>query len=235
MSPARAAFQHPTFPDLAFVFYGAQYVIIDARLTGRNRNILFGPRSIRLDWPALAQAGFSTNVDAVLPNPHDKTTAYFFSGSKWALLRVSPPGSPQSALLVDGVKDFKDWKSLKEAQFNHIDAVLPITVGSDPNWAYIFSGDNYVSIQIDPVNGSRGNVRSIADQWGSLNKLGFGRSLDTILPVPGRPHEAYFFKGAKVSRIGNIIHNNWDDTPLDGDSAQAVVSNWPALHDAQFY
>lgn len=198
-----AAFLHPTFPTLALFFSGNQYAIIDASVQDRSQSLVFGPRFIGTDWPSLVQAGFASGVDAILPNSADNTTAYFFSDGKYALVKVAPPGGPQTSIIVDGPKDLSQWKALNGVGFKSVDGALTIPAGS--NRAYVFSGDKYVHIDINPASGTKANTISIADGWRTLKTLGFTKDLDTVLPVPGAPEEAYFFKGDKYGRVANIV------------------------------
>lgn len=204
MTTKQAAFLHPTFPTLAIFFSGDKYAIIDAQFPDRSKNVVFGPRLIGTDWPALVEAGFETGVDAVVSNPRDNTTAYFFSGGKFALVKVAPPGG--TSTLVEGPKDLSQWKSLNEAGFKSVDAILTIPKDGQSGWAYVFSGENYVYLQIDPVNGSHERVLNIAREWPSLKTLGFAKDLGLAFPIPGTSKEAYFFKGSQYSGVGNIIH-----------------------------
>ena len=205
----QAALLHPTFQTLVSFFSGNQYVIVDASIQGRNSNIVFGPRSIAEDYPSLATAGFDCGVDAILPNPKDLTTAYFFSDGKYALAKVAPPGSPQLSTLVDGPHDLSQWNQIKLAGYKSVDAVL--TIPSGGSQAYIFSGDTYITSDIDPASKGTVTVRNTATNWASLKTLGFAENLTVAFPVPGEPLEAYFFKGDKYSGVGNILRGMCQD------------------------
>ena len=202
----QAAFLHPTFPNLVLFFSGNQYVIIDAQVQDRNKNILFGPRYIAQDWPALVMAGFDSGVDAILPDPKDPTTAYFFSDGRYALVKVSPPGGPQLSTIVDGPHNLSQWKAINKAGYRRVDGVFTITSGG-AYYAYVFSGDTYISVDIDPASDRSWSVRKISTEWTSLNTLGsaFVQDLSVVFPAPGDPRQAYFLKGDKYCLVGGIV------------------------------
>ena len=200
----QAAFLHPTFPTLVLFFSGNQYVVVDAQGQDRNGSIVFGPRYIAEDYPSLVKAGFDSGVDAILPNPKDLTTAYFFSGGKYALVKVAPPGGPQLSILVDGPHDLSQWNQINLAGYKSVDAVLTIPSGGTS--AYIFSGGTYFTADIDPASTNKVAVKSTATNWVSLKTLGFTENLTVVFPVPGEPLQAYFFKGNKYSGVGGIVH-----------------------------
>ena len=257
MSPSlkQAAFLHPTFPTLVIFFSGNQYVVVDAKGEGRNGSIVFGPRFIAEDYPSLVRAGFDSGVDAVLPNPKDLTTAYFFSGGKYALVKVAPPGGPQLSTLIDGPHDLSQRNQINLAGYKSIDAVL--TIPSGGTQAYIFSGDTYITSDIDPASTGNVKVASIAAVWASLDTLGFAENLTVAFPVPGEPLQAYFFKGDKYSGVGNIrrgtrtdsfnfrientelkpvpVGRGRGDTILGSQNPKDVATEWPALKEAQFF
>ena len=202
----QAALLHPTFQTLVSFFSGNQYVVVDAQAQGRNGNIVFGPRYIAQDYPSLVKAGFDSGIDAILPNPKDLTTAYFFSGGEYALIKVTPPAGPQLSTIIDGPHNLSLWNQINRAGYKSVDAVL--TIPSGGNQTYIFSGDTYITSDIDPSSTGDVIVRNIADNWVSLKTLGFGEGLTAVFPVPGEPQQAYFFKGGQYSNVGDIVRGD---------------------------
>lgn len=87
-APAIATFQVPGRSD-AYFFSGTQYVEVQINTSTRSIYISNGPLDLATGWPALAQAGFS-RVDAVPLNPQNSSEeAYFFSGRRYVLIRLS--------------------------------------------------------------------------------------------------------------------------------------------------
>ncbi|KIM41605.1 hypothetical protein M413DRAFT_27915 [Hebeloma cylindrosporum] len=156
----------------AYFFFGTQYVLINTRLGSTDDYIINGPKDIANEWPSLRQAGFSS-VDAVLPNPRNIGEAYFFSGIRYALIRINP--GTNNDYIVNGPKFIaNEWPSLRQAGFTTIDSVLRNPANSEE--AYFFSGSQYALINIKPgsnndyiVNGPK----TVADNWHSLNKAAF--------------------------------------------------------------
>ena len=197
----QAALLHPTFPSLVLFFSGNQYVIVDAQTENRNPTIQFGPRFIAQDWPSLIKAGFDKGIDAILPNPKDRNTAYFFSDGKYILATVAPPGGPQLSNLLDGPNPLSQWKSLNTIGFTTVDAVLSLST----KYAYVFNGDSYNYIEVDPTVDALNAPGKIARHWSSLTTLGFTENLGVVFPVGNTPTEAYFFKDDKYSLVGGIV------------------------------
>ncbi|KAK0507146.1 hypothetical protein JMJ35_010184 [Cladonia borealis] len=158
-----AALPNPEDETQIYFFSGNRYVLISITEDG----IIRGPNIITDKWPSLRQAGFAT-VDAVMPNPSNKEEAYFFSGSKYALVTIKPDSTDDT--IINGPKDIQtEWPSLKKAGFTKVDAILPRQI--EHGRAFFFSDDKYVDIKIVPgtlddqiIDGPK----DIAPNWTSL-------------------------------------------------------------------
>ncbi|CAL1698866.1 unnamed protein product [Somion occarium] len=73
----------------------------------------------------------------------------------------------------------------------------------------------YLWAYVDPA-ATDGRALSIADNWRSLKSVGLNDSFDVVLPVPGAPTDAYFFKGDKYVRVTAIVPGQGGDTVVDG-------------------
>lgn len=94
----------------------------------------------------LVQAGFET-IDAVLPVPDRTNAAYFFSGTWYARIRYIP-GTAEEKVISNPARIVDGWKTLAKANFDTIDAVIPVP--GLKNEAYFFSGSPYVRIRFTP-------------------------------------------------------------------------------------
>ncbi|KIM41543.1 hypothetical protein M413DRAFT_27869 [Hebeloma cylindrosporum] len=156
----------------AYFFYGTQYVLINTKLGSTGDYIINGPKTIVDEWPSLKQAGFTT-VDAILPHPRVDSKAYFFSGDKYVLIKMTP--GTTNDYIINGPKEIaSEWPSLRKAGFTRVDAVLRNPGNRDE--AYFFSGNQYALINIKPgttddiiVNGPK----PVADNWPSLKQTLF--------------------------------------------------------------
>ncbi|KIM41606.1 hypothetical protein M413DRAFT_27916 [Hebeloma cylindrosporum] len=156
----------------AYFFLGTQYALINTSAGSTGDYIRNGPKSIANEWPSLNQAGFAT-VDAVLPNPADKSQAYFFSGTRYALIKINPwSNDDYIAIGPNFIAD--EWPSLRKAGFTTIDLALTNPANTDE--AYFFSGSRYVLINVKPGSNNDYIVdgpKPVADNWSSLKKAGF--------------------------------------------------------------
>ncbi|KIM41540.1 hypothetical protein M413DRAFT_27868 [Hebeloma cylindrosporum] len=153
----------------AYFFYGTHQL---SPLGSTGDYIINGPKTIVDEWPSLKQAGFST-VDAILPHPRVASKAYFFSGDKYALIKIVP-GTTDDCI-INGPKPIAtEWPSLCQAGFTRVDAALRNPGNRDE--AYFFSGSQYVLISVKPgttddviINGPK----AVADNWPSLKQALF--------------------------------------------------------------
>ncbi|QRV83810.1 hemopexin domain protein [Ceratobasidium sp. AG-Ba] len=151
---------------------------------------------------------------------------YCFKGNKYAKIdwtidyadqHVSSPPSEFT----------RDWASLEEVGFTHIDAILP-TSGSEHK-AYCFSGSRCVCIGFTPGGGEDriyGSVLSITEGWKSLAKAGFDR-VDAALLVPDSKDQAYFFNGGRYCRVAFREGMTSEDVLLDGP--KPISEGWSAI------
>ncbi|CAE6457647.1 unnamed protein product [Rhizoctonia solani] len=169
-----------------------------------SKDMISKPVPIAADFPPTTANLPSTTIVPALPNFTINTETGVSlngnTGDKYVKIKWTP-GTATEEISYGPTEFVKEWASLKETGFSQVDAILPIP-GHDHR-AYFFSGDKYARIEYVPgAPGDKilGGVRSIADNWASLKKAGFDR-VDSALPVPGKPNEAYFFSGIKYIRI----------------------------------
>ncbi|KAG9126089.1 hypothetical protein FRC07_004932 [Ceratobasidium sp. 392] len=128
-----------------------------------------------------------------------KNTTYFFHGDKYVKIAWTP-GAGGDKVQYGPTETWNEWKTLKEAGFTHIDAILPIP--GHANRAYFFCGDKYVRTEFTPGTSKEENVGRVhsISEWHSLKKAGFNH-VDAALNVPGTTDQAYFFCGNKMARV----------------------------------
>ncbi|KAL2129735.1 hypothetical protein VTI74DRAFT_7398 [Chaetomium olivicolor] len=162
-----AALPVPGHEGEVYFFSGTRYVRIKFVPGTPEESIVYGPANIADEWKSLAKAGFET-VDAVLPVPGHEGQAYFFSGNQYAKIRFTP-GTPTEEVTYGPTSIVGQWKTLDQAGFDTIDAVLPVP--GHEGQAYFFSGSQYVKIEFVPSSGTErilyGPTR-ITKEWKSL-------------------------------------------------------------------
>lgn len=97
--------------------------------------------------------------------------------------------------IVDG------WKTLAQANFDTVDAVLP--AHGFKNEAYVFSGNQYVHIWFGGDTSEERIIdgpRKIAAGWKTLEEAHFD-TIDAAIPVPFTQDEVYFFSGSQYVRV----------------------------------
>ncbi|KAG8739958.1 hypothetical protein FRC10_004957 [Ceratobasidium sp. 414] len=134
----------------------------------------------------------------------------------------------QRDTLAYGPTEFaNDWKSLRDAGFSQIDAILPIP--DEVYEAFAFSGTQFCRIrylveQNDDVLLS--SVSSITPHWASLTKAGFDH-VDGAMVVPGTTNQAFFFSGSKFCRVSFNAGSGQSDELLEGP--REVSERWTKL------
>ncbi|KAG8734025.1 hypothetical protein FRC10_011999 [Ceratobasidium sp. 414] len=124
---------------------------------------------------------------------------HFFSGEMYVRIDCTPG---QCDSVVHGPAEFvHDWKSLRDAGFSQVDAILPIP--DQVNEAFVFSGTKFCRIRyLFDHNDDEllAGVDSITPRWSSLTKAGFNY-VDGAMVVPGTANQAYFFSGSRFCRV----------------------------------
>ncbi|KAJ1305873.1 hypothetical protein OPQ81_010595 [Rhizoctonia solani] len=162
----------------------------------------------------LAPIRFAKMAGVAALNIANTNETYFFQGDRYVKFRWTP-GTTDDQITYGPTEFVKEWASLKETGFTHVDAILPIP-GHDHR-AYFFSGDKYARIEYVPgAPGDKilGGVRPIKGNWLSLEKAGF-TSVDAALIVPGTTDQAYIFSGDQYCRI-KFTEGQINDELLDG-------------------
>lgn len=232
MGNGRACFEEPSINE-AYFFSGEQYCRVKYTPGTSAEDITYGPTEIAQEWKTLVEAGFNT-VDAAfaIRDPGYENQVYFFSGTKYVRIKFIP-GTPQEEILSGPTDIVSGWASLDRAGFDTVDAVLPITDPGYEGQAYVFRGDQYVRIKVNP-GVHRGDVitygpASIAENWPSLVNAGFPNGVDAILSAsaqPGFGDQAYFFSGDRYARI-KVVPSTSEDVITAGPSR--IAEGWKTL------
>ncbi|KAG8793989.1 hypothetical protein FRC12_000953 [Ceratobasidium sp. 428] len=139
---------------------------------------------------------------------------HFFSGNTYARIDWTP--GHRDALVYGPAQLTDDWKSLREAGFSQIDAILPIP--DQVYEAFVFSGTQFCRIRYLVDHGDDElltTVSSITPQWDSLAKAGFDH-IDGAMVVPGTTDQAYFFSGTRLCRVAFNLGPDQPDELLEG-------------------
>ncbi|CAI7661063.1 unnamed protein product [Penicillium pancosmium] len=138
----------------------------------------WGPAPIKDHWKSLEQAGFHS-VDAILPVEGVADELYFFRGLEVVRIKFAPKAGGDT--ITEGpMKTLDKWKSLAGTTIERVGAA--IAVPGVPSEAYLFSGTNYVKIDVVKDKITYG-PQEIIKGWPGLAKAGFD-SVDAALQVP---------------------------------------------------
>ena len=159
----------------------------------------WGPAPIKDHWKSLEKAGFHS-VDAILPVQGVADELYFFRGLEVVRIKFVPK-SGGDTISEGPIKTLDKWKSLAGTTTERVGAA--IAVPGVPNQAYLFSGTNYVKIDVIKDKIIYG-PQEISKEWPGLAKAGFD-SVDAALQVPEdkakQPGETYFFRAGQYARV----------------------------------
>ncbi|KAK0714115.1 Hemopexin-like domain-containing protein [Lasiosphaeria miniovina] len=208
----------------AYFFHGTKYARVYFVPSSPTEEITYGPASVAKEWKTLVEAGFDT-VDAALPVPGHDGEVYFFSGVNYVKIRFTP-GTPDERITFGPRKIADKWKTLAQAGFETVDAVLPVP--GVENEAYFFNGNRYVKIRFTPGSADEQIVygpANIADEWKTLAKAGFS-TIDSALPVPDQSGEAYFFSGSQYVKI-KFVQGSPTEEILYGPTS--ITKEWKSL------
>ncbi|KAK4446369.1 Hemopexin [Podospora aff. communis PSN243] len=148
--------------------------------------------------------------------------AYFFSGSRYARIKVIPSSSDDK-IIYGPTKFASEWSTLVKTGFESIDAVLPAPGPGNEKDFYFFSGTRYARIRFTPGTPDESIIfgpAKITDHWVCLAKAAVDR-VDAVMPIAGTS-EAYFFRGENYVRV-----NLSDDSIVFGPAK--IVDHWPSL------
>ncbi|KAH6651351.1 hypothetical protein F5144DRAFT_559193 [Chaetomium tenue] len=167
---------------------------------------------------------------AAFPVPGQSNQAYFFHGTKYAKVKYTASTSDDE--IIYGPTEFaKEWKTLAQAGFSTVDAVLPVP--GQASEVYVFSGTRYVRIKFTPGTPDESIIagpHDIAGYWPSLASAGF-QTVDAAFPVPGKEDEAYVFSGNQYAKI-RYHAGKTDDVVTYGPKKFTEV--WSTLNKAGF-
>ncbi|KAG8722524.1 hypothetical protein FRC08_001038 [Ceratobasidium sp. 394] len=156
---------------------------------------------------------------------HNCDQYYFFSGEMYARIDCTPD---QRDSVVYGPAEFlHDWKSLRDAGFSQIDAILPIP--DQINEAFVFSGTKFCQIRylVDHNDDELlVGADSITSRWSSLANADF-HYVDGAIVVPGTTNQAYFFSGSRFCRVAFSPNSDQPDELLEGP--YELCERWPKL------
>ncbi|KAL2139576.1 hypothetical protein VTI28DRAFT_4948 [Corynascus sepedonium] len=161
-----AALPVPGYPGEIYFFRGTKYIRIKLDPNTLDDSVVYGPASIAQKWTTLHSHGFET-VDAILPVPGHENEAYFFSGNRYIRIKFVPSTSKES-VIYGPASITEHWLSLSEANFDTVDAALPVP--GEKYQAYFFSGSQYVRVKYQPNSTPDSIVygpRRITEYWES--------------------------------------------------------------------
>lgn len=128
--------------------------------------------------------------------------------------------------------DITNWKTITNAGFTRIDAILPVP--GHPGHVYVFRGSQYIRIilNLSSLSDTLHNQGpyNIATMWSSISGAGF-TVVDAVVPVPGRANDAYIFSGSKYIRI-TIDPYSLQDSLVNGP--YQIADKWPSLATSKF-
>ncbi|WEW60449.1 hypothetical protein PRK78_005935 [Emydomyces testavorans] len=201
-----AALRVPGVSGEGYFFRHTRYLRMWWKPGTSEEKKVFGPAAIRTEWKLLQDAGFEW-VDAMLPSTHDGKKIYVFCGTRY--LRCSyVPGSSQMTKIYGPAKIVDEWKTLRNAGFNKIDAVIPLPSTKPHEYeeeAYFFSGIHYMRVRYTPGTPKEEVVfgpKKIIDEWKILRESGFD-TVDAfaINSESGGEVDTYAFSGSKYVRF----------------------------------
>ncbi|KAG9126953.1 hypothetical protein FRC07_001252 [Ceratobasidium sp. 392] len=146
---------------------------------------------------------------------------HFFDGPSYVRIDWTP--GQRDVLAYGPALIINDWKSLRDAGFTQIDAILPLA--DEIYQAFVFSGTRFCRIRYLVGQGDDDlltSVGSIKEHWGSLARAGFHK-VDGAMIVPGTTDQAYFFSGTKICRVAF----NTTDELLEGP--YEISERWAKL------
>ena len=124
---------------------------------------------------------------------------------------VLPPADPLDELwqrLSDNELMHGDGEEVKDPEYDVTPAPLNSVAGvlhpSDSSRAFVFCGDEYVTIKVIPGTTGDTTVRGskfTVDDWPSLMKIAFAGWIDAVLPIPNDTKQMYFFSGEDYALI----------------------------------
>ncbi|KZT00675.1 uncharacterized protein LAESUDRAFT_816417 [Laetiporus sulphureus 93-53] len=113
-------------------------------------------------------------------------------------------------------------------------SVASILQPSDPKHAYFFCANRYVLINVAPASTFDSIIsgpRAIVEGWPYLINSGFG-SVDSVLAIPGKPGQMYFFCGKRYVRIYIESVETTSGHVVEGPAD--IAARWPSLRRAGF-
>ncbi|QRV90478.1 hemopexin domain protein [Ceratobasidium sp. AG-Ba] len=150
---------------------------------------------------------------------------FFFVGLNYVRINWAP--GERDTIVHGPAPIISDWKSLSDAGFAKVDAILPI-----PDCvyeAYVFSGTQFCRIRY-LVSGGDDELlafpASITTHWPSLARAGFDH-VDAAIIVPGTTNQAYFFSGTRFCRVSFHAESDQPGQLLQGP--YEIRDRWGSL------
>ncbi|EFW16758.1 hypothetical protein D8B26_001275 [Coccidioides posadasii str. Silveira] len=201
-----AALRVPGHQGEGYFFKGQRYLRMWWKPGTPEERKVFGPAKITDEWKIIRDAGF-TSVDAMLPSTNDPQKVYAFSGNRYVRFSFVP-GTPQESKIFGPAKIVDEWKSLRDAGFEKVDAVIPIPSTKKEEYeeeAYFFSGTQYIRVRYTPGTPKEEVVfgpTKITNEWKILRDAGFD-TMDAFIPNSNSNTdvEVYGFRGTKYVRF----------------------------------
>ncbi|QRW04761.1 hemopexin domain protein [Ceratobasidium sp. AG-Ba] len=210
-----------------YFFKDGEYVRVQWTPGSNDDRVTFGPAKITDHWKALSDAGFG-RVDAILPIAGKENRAYFFCGGEYARIQYTPGDGPEGQIL-GGVRSLNNWRSLATAGWDCVDAAILVPGTMDQ--AYFFSRNEFCRVSFKEGSGSADELLEgpylIQQRW---SNLGF-QTIDTIIPSPSSPNQAYVFSGGFAARIELVVGGGVDVKA----GPMSAAEYWQSLGEVGFY
>lgn len=157
-------------------------------------------------------------------------TGYFFNRSRYVRADGVNATGNQGPAAIGPVQIFTHWRSLQQAGFDSVDAVLHVGGGV----AYFFRGTQYIRVDHIEV-GQDTDVLAVAPTdiatgWPSIAAAGFV-TVDAALSMGNGV--AYFFSDTRYIRVQGIVVGQGGDNVAFGPTE--IINEWPSLNNAGFW
>ncbi|MER5499764.1 MULTISPECIES: protein kinase [unclassified Streptomyces] len=216
--PVGAAMSAPDGSRVLWLFYGDQYVRVDASDANKRFRRDIGPKPIS-NWSGAFNGlkGFTEKIDAVLPVPGYAGEYWVFSGARYIRIGVENETYNDSRLAdPEPLGDWENGFGLGSGSSAVIDALMPVPdEGVRDFW--VFSGSRYARYGPDGTGPGGRLVKDWQplDDWrGSFAMhAAFRKRIDAAVQVPGERNNYWVFSGGSYVeiRVADGVHDYADE------------------------
>lgn len=209
----KAAVMWPTNNKIYF-FNGEQYTRFDISLVQADSGYPLDIAQFWSNWPS----SWHVNGDPANPPGVDAAfdmgdgKAYFFHGQSYVRYDINADHVDQGPLPIGS--NWQHWPTTPN--WAKVDAAVRWTNGK----VYLFSGNEYVRLDIASRTVDPGYPTSIAANWPGLSTFGFDHDIDYVIAYPNGSF--FFFKGQQYLRF-DFGANLVPGSPLP------IAGEWPGV------